>query len=74
MGVMYSVNSPLALEDTQDLASSDACDLGNAGAITEDNTDLAGGAALPGELADLQGTQGHSKTSQSSSRQGGLQT
>ena len=46
-------HSPLALEDTQDLASSDAGDLGDAAAITQDNTDLGGGGALPGQLADL---------------------
>lgn len=41
------------LEKTQNLATSDALDLGNAVRVTEDDTNLRGGQTLLGELADV---------------------
>ncbi|RUP22257.1 hypothetical protein BC936DRAFT_139101 [Jimgerdemannia flammicorona] len=43
----------VGLQDTEDLVTSDALDLGDAVRITQDNTNLGGGHALLGELEDL---------------------
>ena len=43
------------LENSEDLVTGDALDLGNAVGVTEDNADLRRGHALLGELEDLVG-------------------
>lgn len=43
----------VGLEDTEDLVSGHALDLGNTVGITEDDTDLGRGETLAGELEDV---------------------
>lgn len=43
----------VALEDTEDLVTSHEADLGNTVAVPQDDTDLGGSQALPGELHDV---------------------
>ena len=42
-----------ALEDAQDLAAGHGANLGDTVAVTKDDTDLGGGHALLGQLADV---------------------
>lgn len=43
----------VGFEDTKDLVAGDEADLGDAVRVAEDDTDLGGGEALPGEFDDL---------------------